>query len=95
MPGGSTGHAEAMQFSFGAKQIGYAEPLHFYISVAHDPTQPNRQHPDVGVYREKPVLVDRSPAGTSRAYFSALKRMRCGRAPSSPRRFFLSASYSW
>ena len=28
-------------------------------------------------------------------YISALKRRRCGRAPSSPRRFFLSASYSW
>ena len=33
--------------------------------------------------------------GTSTVYFSALKRSRCGRAPSSPRRFFLSASYSW
>ena len=34
------------------------------------------------------------PAATVN-YFSALKRRRCGRAPSSPRRFFLSASYSW
>ena len=33
--------------------------------------------------------------GRATAYLSALKRRRCGRAPSSPRRRFLSASYSW
>lgn len=32
---------------------------------------------------------------STKNYFSALKRTRFGRAPSSPKRFFLSASYSW
>ena len=39
--------------------------------------------------------LSRHAAGSASAYFSALKRRRCGRAPSSPRRCFLSASYSW
>lgn len=45
---GSTGHAEAVQLSYDPQQISYAELLHIYFSVAHDPTQLDRQHPDVG-----------------------------------------------
>lgn len=45
---GATAHAEAVQISFDPKQVSYAQLLHIYFSVAHDPTQLNRQHPDVG-----------------------------------------------
>src|SRR3569832_202101 len=43
-----TGHAEAVKISYDPAQISYAQLLQIYFTVAHDPTQVNRQYPDVG-----------------------------------------------
>lgn len=43
-----TGHAEAIRISFDPRQVSYAQLLRIYFAVAHDPTQVNRQGPDVG-----------------------------------------------
>ena len=43
-----TGHAEAVRITYDSKQITYAQLLKIYATVAHDPTQVNRQGPDVG-----------------------------------------------
>ncbi len=45
---GDTGHAESVKISYDASQITYGQLLRVFISVAHDPTQLNRQGPDSG-----------------------------------------------
>ena len=43
-----SGHAEAVRIRFDPRQVSYAQLLRIYFTVAHDPTQLNRQGPDVG-----------------------------------------------
>src|SRR5262249_28303172 len=45
---GETGHADSVQITFDPKEVSYGQLLQIYFSVVHDPTQLNRQEPDVG-----------------------------------------------
>src|SRR3954471_18265647 len=45
---GETGHAESVKITYDSSQVTYGELLRFFFSVAHDPTQLNRQGPDSG-----------------------------------------------
>ena len=45
---GTTGHAESVRITYDPSQVTFGELLHIFFSVVHDPTQLNRQGPDVG-----------------------------------------------
>jgi len=70
---GRTGHAESVQITFDPQQISYARILQIYFSVAHDPTQLNRQGPDTGTqYRSAIFPVTEEQARIARAYVAQL-----------------------
>jgi peptide-methionine (S)-S-oxide reductase len=53
---GTTGHAESVQVTFDPHRITYGRILQIYFSVAHDPTELNRQGPDVGTQYRSAVF---------------------------------------
>ena len=71
--GGTTGHAESVQLTYDPAQIPYAQLLKVFFSVAHDPTQLNRQGPDVGAqYRSAIFYVNEAQRQIALAYIAEL-----------------------
>ncbi|MES2685974.1 MAG: peptide-methionine (S)-S-oxide reductase MsrA [Pseudomonadota bacterium] len=74
---GRTGHAEAVQISYDPRQISYGKLLQIYFSVAHDPTQLNRQGPDTGTqYRSAIFYKDASQKQVAERYIAQLDGAR-------------------
>jgi peptide-methionine (S)-S-oxide reductase len=70
---GRTGHAESVQISFDPQQISFGEILRIYFSVAHDPTELNRQGGDVGTqYRSSIFFEDDAQRVIAQAYIAQL-----------------------
>jgi peptide-methionine (S)-S-oxide reductase len=72
---GTTGHAESVRIVFDPKKISYGRLLQIYFSVAHDPTQLNRQEPDHGTqYRSTVFPANAEQARVARSYIDQLNR---------------------
>lgn len=70
-----TRHAEAVRIVYDPRQVSYATLLRVYFSVAHDPTQLNRQGPDSGPsYRSAVFPQTPDQARVARAYLMQLGR---------------------
>ena len=75
--GGRTGHAESVQITFDPQEVSYGELLQIYFSVVHDPTQLNRQGPDVGTqYRSSIFYVDDTQKKVAEAYIQQLDKAK-------------------
>ena len=70
---GMTGHAESVKITYDPKKVSYGTLLQIYFSVAHDPTQLNRQDPDSGTqYRSAVFSTDAAQKETTEKYMAQL-----------------------
>src|SRR5215218_7439711 len=74
---GRTGHAEAVQVTFDPHVISYGKILQIYFSVAHDPTQLDRQGPDAGPQYRSAIFPTNADQGRiAKAYIAQLNQAR-------------------
>ena len=79
---GATGHAESVKVIYDPTQVSYGQLLKIYFSVAHDPTQLNRQSPDVGPqYRSEIFTTNAEQARIAKAYIAQLGAAKAFGAP--------------
>lgn len=78
---GGSGHAESVLITFDPRQVSYGRLLQVFFSVAHDPTQLNRQGPDVGTqYRSAIFPANPEQDKIARAYIAQLNHARVFKA---------------
>jgi peptide-methionine (S)-S-oxide reductase len=79
---GKTGHAESVKITYDPAQISYGQLLKVFFSVAHDPTQLNRQDPDVGTqYRSAIFFANPQQEQVAKAYIKQMNQSQTFRQP--------------
>ena len=79
---GNTGHAEAVRVRFNPAQVSYQQLLQVFFSVAHDPTQLNRQGPDVGSQYRSAIFY--TSVEQQKMAQSTIQQLTAARASSAP-----------
>jgi peptide-methionine (S)-S-oxide reductase len=78
----TTGHAESVEVTYDPSRITYGQLLRIYFSVVHDPTQLNRQGPDVGTsYRSAIFYTNEDQERLAKTYIAQLDRQKVFPAP--------------
>lgn len=79
---GETGHAESVQITYDPSKITYGQLLRVFFSVAHDPTQLNRQGPDEGTqYRSAIFYATDEQKRIAEAYIAQLEKAKVFQRP--------------
>ncbi len=79
---GNTGHAESVRITYDPSQVTYGQLLKVFFSVAHDPTQLNRQGPDTGTqYRSVIFYSNEEQKRIAQAYIDQLNQAKVFEAP--------------
>ena len=79
---GMTGHAESVEVTYDPAQVSYGELLRVFFSVAHDPTQLNRQGPDYGTqYRSAIFVTNEDQKRVAQAYVEQLTKAKAFSSP--------------
>lgn len=79
---GTTGHAESVKITYDPAQVSYSQLLKIFFSVAHDPTELNRQGPDTGTqYRSAIFYATDYQRQIALAYIDQLNQAKVFAAP--------------
>lgn len=79
---GRTGHAESVKISYDPSKVSYGQLLQVFFTVAHNPTELNRQGPDQGTqYRSAIFYADAGQQQVAQAYIAQLDKARAFSKP--------------
>lgn len=96
---GRTGHAEAVRIQFDSTVVSYQTLLQVFFTVAHNPTELNRQGPDHGTqYRSAVFAVNEAQRAVTNVYIAQLTQAKLYREPivtqvSGPAKFYVAEDY--